>query len=236
MTNAQKERLIDSLVRLRRAERRSPASEDIEAVRLDLERILGPTVARATAARRLGVSQTALDRWVASGDIPVVIGHTGRREVPLHVLLELIESVRLLRASAVGAERHPLAAVLRERRSQAQPLDIDAILPIRRARHGHAHAELQGLAYHRALAAQLDEPTIQEARHRLRRWREEERIDPRNADRWEEVLSWPPARIATFISRDSERTRQLRQSSPFAGALSETQRRQVLAAIDHPPQ
>lgn len=235
MTNAQKELLIDSLVRLRRTERSSPESEDIEAVRLDLERIVGPAVARATAARLLGVSQTALDRWVASGDIPVVIGRTGRREVPLHVLLELIESVRQLRAGAGDSERHPLAAVLRERRSHAQPQDIHAILPIRRPRHGHAHAELQGLAYHRTLAAQLDEPTIQEARHRLRRWRKEERIDPRNADRWEEVLYWPPARIATFIARDSERSRQLRQSSPFAGALSDTQRRQILAAINHPP-
>ena len=189
MTTVQKERLIDSLIRLRQAEQHLPASEDIEAVRLELERILGPTVARATAARQLGVSQTALDRWVASEDIPVVLGLTGRREVPLHVLLELIESVRRLRASAGAAERHPLAAVLRERRCRAQRLDIDAILPIRRPRHGHAHAELQGLAYHRALAAQLDEPTIREARHRLRRWREEERIDPRNADRWEDDLS-----------------------------------------------
>jgi hypothetical protein len=235
VTNAQREQLIDSLVRLRRAEQRSPPSEDIEAVRLDLERILGPTVARATAARRLGVSQTALDRWVASGDIPVVIGYTGRREVPLHILMELIESVRQLRSSPQGAERHPLGAVLRERRSRIRPLDIDAILPTSRSRHGHAHAEMQGLAYHRALASQLDEPTVREARHRLRRWREEERIDRRNADRWEDILSWPPTRIAALIGRDSERMRQLRQSSPFAGALSEAQRRQVLAAVNRPP-
>jgi hypothetical protein len=231
----QKERLIDSLLRLRQAERSLPPSADIEAVRLELERILGPTVARATAARRLGVSQTALDRWVASGEIPVVLGRTARREVPLHVLLELIESVRQLRATTGAAEPHPLATVLRERRSRIQRLDIDAILPTRRPRHGHAHAELQGLLYHRALAAQLDEPTIREARHRLRRWREEERIDPRNANRWEDILSWPPTHIAAFIGRDSERSRQLRQSSPFAGALSEAQRRQVLAATDHPP-
>ena len=84
---ATKEQLLNHVVRLRRAEQQpSPANEDIVAVRGDLERAIGPTVRRAMAARLLGVSQTALDRWIAQGDIPSVLTPDGRREVPRHPL------------------------------------------------------------------------------------------------------------------------------------------------------
>src|SRR5215207_4698845 len=87
------QQLIRDAVRLRRAHLRHPHDEDLAAVRLDLERAGGPTVGRAASARLLGVSQTALDRWIASGDVPVVLTPNGRREVPFDALVSLIEDV-----------------------------------------------------------------------------------------------------------------------------------------------
>lgn len=230
---ADKEQLFRHIVRLKRAEQLSPAREEIAAVRSDLERTVGPTVRRAMAARLLGVSQTALDRWIAQGDIPSVITPSGRHEVPLRALIQLVEAVEEEKRSGDG--RHPLASVLRQRRSVAEQLDPRMILPTRYLRRdrnrGHRRAELRSLAYHRAIGQRLDAQLAGEALDRLREWRSEGKIDPRYAEQWEEVLSRPLPRIAKLIGSDSERARELRQNSPFAGLLSEPERRRVLETV-----
>lgn len=234
---AERERLVDNLIRLRKAERAPPAREDIAAVRADLERMAGPTLTRAMTARLLGVSQTALDRWVATGDIPVLVTRSGRRETPLRALLELIEAVGERRL-ANPRDRHPLGSVLRERRSAAERMNVSGLLrstELRRGEDGHRGAELRALAYHRAVAQRLDATIVQDARDRLARWRSQARIDPRYAWRWDEVLAMALAQIARLIGEDTPRMRDLRQSSPFAGALSEHERRRVLALVDETP-
>ena len=86
----EKELLIHNLVRLRRAHIRQPDIPELPQVRSDLESLVGGSVPRALAARVLGVSQTALDKRIARGDVPVVITSVGRREVPLALLVGLI--------------------------------------------------------------------------------------------------------------------------------------------------
>ncbi len=238
---AEKERLIGNVVRLRRAERAegegvaSPEREDIAAARADLEQMAGPTVTRAAAARLLGVSQTALDRWVATGDVAALVTRSGRREISLHAVVDLIEAVRERRL-ANPRDRHPLGSVLRQRRSEAKRLSTSELLTDSERRHGdhaegHRGAELRSLAYHRAVAKRLDAKTVRDAQNRLARWRSQARIDPRYAQQWEQILSKPPAQIARLIGADTARMRGLRQSSPFAGTLSEPERRCVLAAV-----
>src|SRR5215217_965411 len=90
---ADRERNIRNIVRLRRAERTARDAADIVAVRTDIERSVGRTVSRALSARLLGISQTALDRRIDQGLIPVVMTPNGRHEVPLTALLDLIEDV-----------------------------------------------------------------------------------------------------------------------------------------------
>ena len=157
----------------------------------------------------------------------------GRREVPLHALVDLVEAVE--EHKRTSGDRHPLASVLRRRRSDAERLDPLTILPRRYGgsggAHGHRDAELRSLAYHRVVAQRLDDRIVDDALHRVRRWRSAGRIDPRYADQWEEILSWPLPRIAKLITRDSQRARDLRQSSPFAGVLGERERRRVLEAV-----
>jgi len=226
---ADREQLIRNILRLRRAERASLLSEDIAAVRADLERAVGPTVSRALSARLLGLSQTALDRRIGQGDLPVVMTARGRREVPLSALVELVEEVEEQRRAAAGAR--PVAAVIRHRRADAERLDPHMMVLGDRPRTGHGSAEARSLAYHRAVAQRLDRATVEEARHRLRRWQREGRIDPRYAERWEQLLGGPLSTVRDVISEDSQKSRDLRQSSPFAGTLTTQERRRVLDAV-----
>jgi hypothetical protein len=230
---SEQHQLLDNVLRLRRAERSAPSVEDISAVRADLERRIGHAVSRATAARLLGVSQTALDRWIGQGDIPTVVTARGRTEVPLDALLDLVEAVEERRRDT--SVPHPLATVLHARRREADALDPAIVLPARyrrgTSRRGHRAAELRGLAYHRAVASRLDEQMVADARRRLGRWREDGRIDRRYAGAWDDVLKLPLPQIRRMIGRDSQRARDLRQSSPFAGALHERERQRVLELV-----
>lgn len=200
----------------RRAHRRHPGDADVTAVRAALERAAGPTVAQAAAARLLGVSQTALARWIARDRVPVVMTAGGRMALPLTGLLDLLDEVAAHRSA--GALR-PLSAALRE--SPAAGTE-------RAAPQGHRSAELRGLAYHRAVADRLDDEVVADALVRLRRWTAEGRVHPRYADAWERLLTGSRARLAAALRADDDEAAALRQSSPFAGTLSEDERRRVL--------
>lgn len=219
-----RERTIRNLVRLRRAERARGGDADLAAVRVDLERSAGLTVPRAMAARLLGLTQPALERWIATGDVPVVLTPRGRREVPLAPLLDLVEAVE------TSPSRNPLAAVLRQRQRLAATMDV-AGLAREAGAEGHRPAELRGLAYHQAVAARLDDRSIGDARERLRRWRRSGPIADEAATRWETLLELPATEIAERIVADDEDGRALRQTSPFAGALTDHERQRLLAAV-----
>ncbi len=221
---------IAHILRLRRAERDGGLQHrsEVAAAREFIERSVGPTVRAATAARLLGVSQTALKRWLDKGEIASVLTPEGRRELPLAELLELLEEAERLDA---GGSSRPLAVVLRARRHAAdEAIDIDRLLPPRR--RTHRTAELHALAYHRLVAERLDDRLADQARRRLAGWRREGRIDPRWAEEWERILAQPPARIAKAISADTPRARELRQTSPFADVLNEHERRLLVEAVE----
>jgi excisionase family DNA binding protein len=223
--------VVEQIVRLRRAVRAAdlPVRAEIAHVLDFLERLTGPTVRPAEAARTLGVSQPALHRWIEKGEISAITTPEGRREIPVSELVELLEEVDAGRAKGVN---RPLSAVIKERqRRSAEAIDVDRLLQPRRSR-SHRTAELQALAYHRLVAERLDERLVEEARRRLRRWRAEGRIDPRWGDEWERILARPPSYIARAIGADSPRARELRQTSPFAGALTEQERRALTRAVE----
>lgn len=217
--------LLEDVIALRAAEL-DGASEQVAAVRSSLEALIGPTVSRAVAARVLGVSFTALDRHIDSSAVASVITPTGRREVPLEELLTLAVEQRRLPDGY-----HPLALILKERRSRAAALSASRLLPRTITASGHRRAALQGLAYHRAVADQLSRQDVRDARRRLARWRAEGLIDERWGDRWASLLERPISDIRRTISADDDAAADLRQSSPFAGTLSELERRRVLEIV-----
>lgn len=172
----------------------------------------------------------ALDRWIKRGDVQTVLTPREVPEVPLRQLVELIEAVDAARPE------HPraLAHVMRARQQQARhAADVERLLPNLEplARRGHRLAELRSLAYHRLVAERLDDFVLEEARDRVRRWREEGDLHPWYAEEWDRLLRLPLPEVAAAIGADTEPMRALRQTSPFAGALTEQERRLLLDRV-----
>ena len=168
----------------------------------------------------LGVSHTALDRWIKAGDLPVVYSPKGRVEVPVPALLDLYEAVESDREE--GPRGYALTPTMARQRDAARRLQVGE--PAEHRDGGHDTARARSLAYHRALAKRLRKPMVDEARHVLFRWRDQGRIDQRYADRWEQVLSRTFPEIRQALVDGSQEGDDLRQNSPFAGMLSEPER------------
>jgi excisionase family DNA binding protein len=104
-------------VRLRlaiRGTRDGALRDELRQVEVALRRELGPAVPKRPAARLLGVSVTALDRWIDRGRLPVVAPGGGSRRLGVETqpLLELATRVRELRRR--GRTRGLLAAAMND--------------------------------------------------------------------------------------------------------------------------
>ncbi|HVC06830.1 MAG TPA: hypothetical protein VND98_04500 [Solirubrobacterales bacterium] len=227
MNVTDRKRTLRNIARLRRAE----PNPEVALVREDLEEALEGTVSRNLAAQFLGVSHTALNNWIDSGDLPVVLSRSGRKEVPIPPLLDVYEQVEEGRASG-RRQLHTLEPVMVGARQQAQRMRPGRLLHAELASADrHRISELRSLAYHRAIAPRLRRPMIEEAERKLERWARQGKIDPRHAAAWREVFALPMAQLRKVIGTDDPRGRDLRQNSPLAGALSEPERRKILARI-----
>jgi hypothetical protein len=228
----ERRKALERIVRLREAEEHR-TSPSVSWVREELEADLGGTVSRALAADFLGVSHTALNRWIASGDVPAIITATGRTEVPIPVLSEL--RARVEREGESGRRRlHKLEPAMVESRKRAERLRPDPSL-LTELESGetdrHRLTELRSLAYHRTLAPRLRRPMIDRARAKLDHWEREDRIDPGHAAVWRELLGRPLDEIRAAIGADDPAGRDLRQNSPLAGLISEPERRKILESV-----
>lgn len=216
--------LIDDLLRIRRAQTRLPGDQDLAAVRCRIEAEIGPTLSQRAAGAVLGVSHTAVQRWIARGDIPVVPTATGRQEIPVAALLRLKDAVDRERQGGTRSRHllesivmrdHERAAEIRRGLARSEADDVD---------DPHDRAQRRALEYHAVVAQRLNRRLISEARQNLFRWRSSGRIHPRYAAQWEAVLDRPIRDIRRAITSDDQTGRDLRQNSPFAGALSEAER------------
>jgi hypothetical protein len=70
---------------------------------------------------------------------------------------------------------------------------------------------------------------VSNARQALADWELGGRIDPVYATAWRELLSRPVAEVRRQLGADTPKMADLRQNSPFAGMLTERERRAVLA-------
>jgi len=227
--------LFRRILRLRRAERRHPDDRDIAAVRSELERELGDVLTRSMTAQILGLHHSSLQRWIDSEDLPLVMNRRGRKGIPIESVVALYEKLDPdLREDGPHQLRgHRLEPVILDAHREAERLD-----PVRLVEAGsedaadpHRRSDRRSLAYHRAIARRLRRFMVDAARRRVWQWQQEDRIDPRYAQAWLDILDGTVAEVRAALREDSPHMRDLRQSSPFAGMLSEAERRKIFQEI-----
>jgi hypothetical protein len=234
--------LFQRILRLRRAERAHPDDRDIATVRAEVERELGDVITRSMAARLLGVHHSSLQRWIDSDDLPVVMDKKGRRGIPISAVAALHEALHDEPKDDEPEDRtrqHRIEPLILESRRYAEQLDprrlirLDSDQADRQAitDDRHRRADRRSLAYHRAIAKRLRRPMVDAARHQIWQWQGEGRIDDRYAKAWLEVLDRPVLEVKRVLGADTSMMRDLRQSSPFAGTLTEAERRKIFAEI-----
>jgi hypothetical protein len=235
--------LFQRILRLRRAERAHPGNRDIAIVRAEIERELGDVVTRSLAAQMLGVHHSSLQRWIDSGDLPLVLNKRGRKGIPVGAVAALHEALndqptgdnhqrrpRQHRIEPLILESHRYAERLDPRRLiKADDDDEGGLEAVTNDRH--QRADRRSLAYHRAVAKRLRRPVVDTARRQVWQWQKEGRIDDRYASAWLDILNRPVPEVRRALRADTQKMRDLRQSSPFAGTLTEAERRKIFAEI-----
>jgi hypothetical protein len=229
----EKERVVESISRLRKiaSDLDDDGRAELYPVISMLEDAAGPTLSQSEAGRLLGVSHTSIGRWIEKGDITTVPTTRGRNEITVGQAVRLLQSVEGISGTTRSLA---LAQVIRDQRKRAADLDLTSLLPAKLVKHakGHRKAELRSLAYHRAVARRLDKNIVADAQRRLDRWQREGRIHPTWASEWQRVLAKTGPQISRVLSSDSEYSQALRQSSPFAGVLTEHERRRLIEGVE----
>jgi len=97
----------------------------------------------------------------------------------------------------------------------------------------HQLAEERSLALHREVARRLrDRPELLDtARGRVREWLDNGRVSRFWAEAWDEALNGTLDEVIVRITDPSQRARDLRQSSPFAGAIDPRVRWEILRRL-----
>jgi hypothetical protein len=125
---------------------------------------------------------------------------------------------------------------LRERKRAAGFRAETRWMPAQSAPYSGAHrlAEVRSLAMHAVIARKIDrDPTLLDIpRRNLERWSARAGESPPSwLQEWHTLLALPWPELAARITEPTEDATRLRQSSPFAGVLSETERARIYEAF-----
>lgn len=200
-----REEILDGLLSMRRVRRLLPGNEDVARATAGLEAALGETVPQRTAARALGVTHPELAKLLGAklktADTP-----RGKAQVVVSSLLDLIEA-REAEGEAPDVVLAPGSKRRRAREENAAAADG--------ARDISQIMEMRALAYHRALARNLDRSMVDRASEIVSEWRADEKLTAEQADEWESVLAKPVDDVAAAMTDYSPRGKALREKSPF---------------------
>ncbi|MBI4897595.1 MAG: hypothetical protein HY827_04420 [Actinobacteria bacterium] len=221
---------IEDLIALRHLDAVIAPTPELEQVRANLERRIGTTVSQRTAACVLNVSPAALGSWTRSGDLPLVMNENGRNEFPTGYLIDL--AIAIDRERGAGGRAHSLEPVMREQRRRAERIlkHPEQLIPST-ATDPHNRANHFALAYHQEVARHLTRAQADDALRRVWRLRYQGRMHRRYADCWERILNDSLAEVKAALTDETEAGIDLRQNSPFAGTLSEPERRAIFELV-----
>ena len=93
----------------------------------------------------------------------------------------------------------------------------------------HTRLDERSLALHRLIARKLaaNPALLDKARENLRRWQKSSNSPSLAFAEWAQILTNPVDQVAQLLEERSERATRLRQSSPFCGILTKTERRAI---------
>lgn len=127
---------------------------------------------------------------------------------------------------------------MRERRKAAglKPVLswVSAKTPAKSVYSSHRILEIRSLAMHAVIAAKIekDRMPIEIAQKNLDRWQLRwKKAAPHWLAEWRAILRRPWREVAAFITEMTEDAARLRQSTPFAGALTTEERRRIYDAF-----
>lgn len=112
-------RLIRAALEIRNAQAQSDDARPLRRAEVRIREELGGSVPKSVAADVLGVSLTALDRWVEAGRVPAVQRRGGREEIAAEALVDLATATAPLRAA--GVRRGIVSQALRALAAQGLP-------------------------------------------------------------------------------------------------------------------
>lgn len=131
VTSDEQLELLESAVALRIQGREVPerVRRTLAAVEARLIDVIGPLVRKRVAARLLGVSVQALDRWVAKGELPTepIAEGSGRKAVRTDALLDVAYELSLLRQRGEGTVGTAIAARRVRWEREAEIRDADQL-------------------------------------------------------------------------------------------------------------
>ena len=93
----------------------------------------------------------------------------------------------------------------------------------------HRRLDERSLALHQLVAekVQADPVLLDKARENVRRWQNANGGASPALAEWAQILAAPASQVIALLAERSERATRLRQSSPFAGILTEEERRTI---------
>jgi len=102
----------------------------------------------------------------------------------------------------------------------------DAIVPSVLTLSGHAINEERSLRLHRRVAERLsqDLSLLTAAKAQLQRWQAEGTLAIAYIEAWRALIDGPLPKLLAILTGDSETSRDLRQTTPFAGVLNPRER------------
>lgn len=206
VTEEEREQMLEGLLGLRRVRALLPSNPDVERGISGIEAALGESVPQRTAARALGVSHPELSKLITAQKLSTVDSARGQAKVSVTSLVELIEA-------RGEAEDAPIKLSVKRRekakaREAAAPVDGRDITQI---------LEMRALAFHRALARNLDRPMVDRAKEIVEEWRASGELTPDQADEWDKILDRPVDDVASRMTEYSPAGTELRKNSPFNG-------------------
>jgi hypothetical protein len=98
---------------------------------------------------------------------------------------------------------------------------------------GHPEIDRWSLLMHRHLADRIeggDGEPVRKATANLARWESQHGVPAPACVEWIEILRWPTERLVALLREESENAARIRSSSPFAGAIDQRLRLELLRA------